>query len=175
MCAMCFVKTKGGRLVRLRDLRWYILASVIIIISYAAISLSYYTSIKSGRVEKSMKAISLEVVEAEAQIATDKIESLYQSFIADINDEMIETGILENCHRYDKVKTAFSKTDANYIFASMQDLEGKKSEIEQANTNYYFYFMRTNADDTYACARISAANFFSYTDENLVVFRNEQL
>ena len=158
---------------RLKDLRWYILASIIIIISYAAISLSYYTSIKSGRVEKSMKAISLEVVEAEVQIATDKLESLYQSFLADTSDEMIQSGSLEACHRPDKVRTAFTKTESNFIFSSMQDLEGKKSESEQANTNYYFYFMRNNADETYSCARIAAVDFFSYTDKELVVFRND--
>ena len=58
---------------RVRDLRWYILTSIIIIISYAAISFCYYLSIRNGMVEKSMKAIAQEVAEGRASLVEDTI------------------------------------------------------------------------------------------------------
>ena len=48
---------------RVRDLRWHILACIILIFSYAGIAICFYLSISSGKVQDSMKILGLEAVE----------------------------------------------------------------------------------------------------------------
>ena len=74
---------------RVRDLRWYILASVIIILSYAAISFCYYLSIKNGMVEETMRSIATEISEGRSAIFSEKIDDLYDLFISDGNNDLV--------------------------------------------------------------------------------------
>lgn len=76
---------------RVRDLRWFILTSIIIIISYAAISFCYYLSIKNGMVENSMKAIAQEVAEGRASLVQETVNNYYDMFTNDNTDEVYAT------------------------------------------------------------------------------------
>jgi len=165
--------------VRLRDLKWYILASIIVIISYAAISLCYYLSVKSGKVEQSMKAISLEIAQGEIITAQEKIDSLYELYVSDTNNTLIENGTLTVC------------SSQNGLASKFKDIEGSKYIFEREytmipnifvgapDTNYYFYFLKEddselaflNGDDSKTlCARISASKFFEYMGYDFVIF-----
>ena len=74
---------------RVRDLRWYILASVIIIMSYAALSFTYYLSIKNGMVEETMKSIALEIAEGRTTLFSEKIDNLYDLYMSDVNNDLV--------------------------------------------------------------------------------------
>ena len=134
---------------RLRDLRWYILASVIIIISYAAIAFSYYTSIKSGKVEKSMKAIAMEVTENTNDMIQDRINDMYYLFKNDsLNDLTNYEGVFNLPANQPKVYNNFNfyKRDqgldknANIIYAPKDDIEGRSNINDSADKTPYFYF-----------------------------------
>ena len=83
---------------RVRDLRWYILASIILIISYAAIAVCFYLSISNGKVEGSMKELALRACENEATMINDKLDDYYEMFTNDVNDSLIyyDAGVDEN-------------------------------------------------------------------------------
>ena len=73
---------------RLKDLRWYILASVILILSYAAIAVCYYLPIRA-KAESSMKVLGLEATDNISMIATSKANAIYDSFMKD--DLVVDT------------------------------------------------------------------------------------
>ena len=73
---------------RVRDLRWYFLAGVILIISYAAMAICYYLSIQNGKVETSMKQLGLEAAKWEAQTIEDRLSSYYEVFMSDEADSL---------------------------------------------------------------------------------------
>ena len=73
---------------RVRDLRWYFLAGVILIISYAAMAVCYYLSIRNGKVETSMKQLGLEAARIEAQTVEDRLSSYYDVFLSDEADSL---------------------------------------------------------------------------------------
>ena len=56
---------------RVRDLRWHILACIILLLAYAGIAICFYLSISSGKVSESMKILGLE--------ATKEVEELKKS------------------------------------------------------------------------------------------------
>ena len=75
---------------RLRDLKWYILASIILIVSYAAVSLCYYLSIRSGLIQQSMNKIALEVSLSYNDMFAGEIKSKYQEFAGLTSEELVK-------------------------------------------------------------------------------------
>ncbi|MGM9970114.1 MAG: EAL domain-containing protein [Anaeroplasma sp.] len=160
---------------RVRDLRWYILASVIIIISYAAVSLCYYFSIKSGKVESSMKSIALEVAQNEADLANDRIKQMYLSFLDDADNSLIEDGILSLCDQPTMVKGKFdSVTGDKILFQPYNVMEGNIDASQAKNTSYYFYFMKNDDSEYsrngYLCVRIAPKDMFSFISKDFIIF-----
>lgn len=161
---------------RVRDLKWYILASIIIIISYAAISMCYYLSVKSGKVEASMKAISLEIAEQQKDIATDRLNELYYSFVADDDNSLITTGVLSECDRPNNVVNKFKETEEFFLFDTHLNVEGRLDVESAVDNSYYFYFMKDDLTSSTGkkCARISVRDFFEYAEKDLVVFNDNE-
>ena len=71
---------------RVRDLRWYILACIILIASYAGIAICFYLSISNGKVESSMKELGLKACENEVQLVEDKLDE----FLNDDDQALLE-------------------------------------------------------------------------------------
>ena len=81
---------------RLRDLRWYMLAGIVLIISYAAVAFCYYLPIRA-KAESSMKVLGQEATVNVTKMAEDKLNSLYDSFLYDssLGDSCSE-GVVES-------------------------------------------------------------------------------
>ena len=78
---------------RVRDLRWHILACIILIFSYAGIAICFYLSISSGKVQDSMKILGLEAVEEVKNEIENKVDSYFDIFTSNKNDSLVyETG-----------------------------------------------------------------------------------
>ena len=86
---------------RVRDLRWYILGCIIIIVSYAAIAICFYLSISNGKVQTSMMDIGLRAAKEEAKLVEDRIANYYDIYNSDANDSLIylNTGKLDESGR----------------------------------------------------------------------------
>ena len=142
---------------RVRDLRWYILVSIIIIISFAAISFCYYLSIKNGMVESSMKAISQEIVEGRATLVQDTVDNYYNTYVNDTSlskvykyGETPQTGqVFEACTFQASMKSKLTNLTGNKVaLAKDIDFNNRKYRDDQAtgrvvDTKYYFYFQKT--------------------------------
>ena len=151
---------------RVRDLRWYILTSIIIIISYAAISFCYYLSIKNGMVENSMRAIAQEVAEGRAALVQETVNSYYDQFMNDDTDGIYGDNDYSNNTKskiYIKGETAgngqiFEVCEFQYsLIDKMTSIEGNKVVLSRdsnfnsvkynnddiKDTRYYFYFQKT--------------------------------
>ena len=78
---------------RVRDLRWHIMACIILIFSYAGIAICFYLSISSGKVQDSMKILGLEAVEEVKNEIENKVDSYFDIFTSNKNDSLVyETG-----------------------------------------------------------------------------------
>ena len=158
---------------RVRDLRWYILASIIIIISYAAVAVCFYLSISNGKVEGSMKELALRACKNEATMVTDKLNEYYDMFINDTNDSLVyyeaskDNGasvynivdpedsslIIETRDKNDLKNKIFEKcpnqTGLSGVFVNIEGnkiVYGQSTQIEKPqvpNPEYYFYFYKS--------------------------------
>ena len=151
---------------RVRDLKWYILASIIIIISYAAVSLCYYLSVKNGLVENSMKAISIEIAEGKVNLIDDKIDNYYDLYISDDNNNLSykyqmgrteplsENEVFEICpyqallqNRFEPLETKYP--DSNMVLLAQDSIFNPEhsNDLENAgeaqDSKYYLYFRKS--------------------------------
>ena len=158
---------------RLRDLRWYILTSVIIIISYAAIAFSYYTSIKSGRVEKSMKAIATEVTKSTKETIVDRVNNLYTLFYQDTSNMLVMDGVLKTPSKKPQAIRNFESYVINngldpettrILLARGEDIEEKDNVNDSNDKQLYFYFLKGSnkigSDNGKYIAKISLKELF---------------
>ncbi len=154
---------------RVRDLRWYILASIIIIISYAGIALCFYLSISNGKVEESMKELALRACKNESQLVTEKIDEYTEMFTRDGNDSLIyyNAGLVDGQRVYkvtnpenpselidtrnvDDIKDKIFEKCPNQTGLANKFKDGVKViygqalsfENEYGNQEYYFYFYK---------------------------------
>ena len=159
---------------RVRDLRWYILASIIIIISYAAMSFCYYLSIKNGMVENSMKAIAQEVAEARSVLVQDVVDEYYEMFVSDTDNKKVykstkyyditpQNGqIFEACTKQLSLSKKLEKIEGQkVIMAKDTEFNDAQMKADQAagdipDAKFYFYFQKP----------ISAEQALEYRDMN---------
>lgn len=147
---------------RLKDLKWYILASVILIISYAAIAICYYVPIRA-KAESSMKILGLEATENVSEIASSKVNSLYDAY-------MVDASVCENV-ALTAVESKFrnvAEGQRKIVFAQHKQFTNNLS----SDTNYYFYFLNSNLENP-ICGRVSASSIFEFLsnpDQNDNIF-----
>ena len=152
---------------RVRDLRWYILASIILIISYAAIAFCYYLPVR-GRAESSMKVLGLEASIQEAQVAQDRLNELYDSFLIDeefdeidpeTNQSILDLGKRTGSNdvfntigitpEYTKDGYSFVEDEyGRYITYAPYDFVGQSTN--SMIRGHFFYFLKYDADSSYA-------------------------
>lgn len=146
---------------RLRDLRWYILASIILIVSYAAIAVCYYLPVRA-KAENSMKVLGLEATENVVEIATSEANALYDIFMND--STFIDTKFNQSYLSGKFYAKNFEKGERRIIIARDNEFV-----YQSSNTSYYFYFL----NDEDLCGRVSLQDIFSFlsnTEEQLVNF-----
>ncbi len=142
---------------RLRDLRWYILASIILIISYAAIAVCYYLPVRA-KTESSMKVLGLEATVNVANMAEEKLNALYDSFL--INDTVADTTSFDQQPYFvaEFEKQGFEAGQRKIIMAKDSDFIGIPS------SKYSFYFFR---DSDGLCGRVPFEEFFIFLNKEL--------
>ena len=165
---------------RVRDLRWYILVSIIIIISYAAISFCYYLSIKNGMVESSMKAIAQEIAEGRATLVQDAVDNYYDLYIKDTSnstiylaDETAQSGqYFEVCHFQSTMNKKMANITGNKVVLA-KDIDFNKTKYDDdrtkgrvVDTKYYFYFQKNITTEQSLNYAERDADGNPYTDPN---------
>lgn len=139
---------------RVRDLRWYILASIILIVSYAAIAFCYYLPVKA-KAEQSMKVLGSEAVVNTINVAEERVNALYDAFM--IDKSVVDTTSFE---QHDYFYSEFVNIPAN----ERKIVLAKDSEfINASNNNYSFYFYRTSDN---LMGKVSFSQIFEFLDKN---------
>ena len=180
---------------RVRDLKWYILATFILLVSYAAIAVCYYLSIKNGKVQNSMKELGLEVTKQDDLLQEELISQYYTIYSSDVNNELVynynETGqytengtpklfeTLPDQGSVSRRRALFNNMDPSlpkviyssaYVFEEAVDSTGRRIQ----NNKYYFYFAKTITDDlnnqVFYIHRMSAENFYSFATTDMFVY-----
>lgn len=136
---------------RLKDLRWYILASVILILSYAAIAVCYYLPIRA-KAESSMKVLGLEATDNISMIATSKANAIYDSFMKD--DLVVDTSFNQTALEGKFDAKGFKDNERKIILARDKDFV-----FNSVDTSYYLYFFK---DQTSRCGRLSLEELFKF-------------
>lgn len=131
---------------RLRDLRWHILFSVILLISYAAIAICFYLSISSGKVESSMKELGLEKSTASVDLFTETVNSYYNIYV---NDKDNTSDLFDACKNQTGLESKFDSIEngkPKVIIAQANLFEPDINDSFELNkdTNYYVYFCKEN-------------------------------
>ena len=181
---------------RVRDLRWYFLAGLILIISYAAMAVCYYLSIRNGKVENSMKQLGLEAAKAESATLDDRLSQYCDMYYEDTNDSLtyMESNYprqnQETAEEWAARKEAAKKAhlfelavDQSGLFSRFRAIEGTERFYpvfsdavqfdESTSTNpsflYYFYFCKksTKIGNGYMVVRIPATTFFDFLNEEV--------
>ena len=162
---------------RLKDLRWHILAGIVIIIAYAAISLCYYLSIRAGKVETSMKAIAREVTEARIEESNSKINSYYDLFLADSNNDLVDfiadgtdnDGVFQECLSQPRLVNKFNNVTGNKILIAKDSIFNPQNTSEREDTRYYIYFQKDN-ENTKLTVRVPLETFYTFQSYNMIMF-----
>ena len=112
---------------KIRDLRWYIMGCIVLLISFAALSACLYLPVK-GKVVNSIQVLSKENLVMNLEFTEEAINNYYNQFING-NYQSIET---------DFNKTGFiDKMDGNnYVIKEGKDF----LHIEGDNTLYVFFY-----------------------------------
>lgn len=179
---------------RLRDLKWYILASIILIVSYAAVSLCYYLSIRSGLIQQSMNKIALEVSLSYNDMFAGEIKSKYQEFAGLTSEELVKyiyTGDnIEELGEDSEYKYEIALNQSSYttkfddcgddykIHIAREYNFNRQASDEKPDMSYYIYFARLNSDgmggnlvpslskSRYITVRIPLAYFIEHSSIN---------
>lgn len=137
---------------RLRDLRWYILACIILIISYAAIAVCYYLPVRA-KAENSMKVLGMEATVNTAKLAEERINGLYDSFLVD--KTVVDTESFEQQPYFvaEFEQHGFAENERKILIAKDSDFIGIPSSA------YSFYFYRESDG---LCGRVPLEDLFSF-------------
>lgn len=178
---------------RVRDLRYYFLAGVVLIIAYAALAVCYYLSIRNGKVESSMMQLGLQAANVESTTMEEKVDSYYNLYFGDINNDLVSTDnsktftVAKNqtglASQFEEIvdENGIGTGKFKPIFAQAATFDEKNYETTQAkDQNYYFYYIK---DDTSSYAlnnklvvRIAASVVLNYAVEaerQMVIFDDE--
>ncbi len=148
---------------RVRDLKWYILASLLIIVTYAAISVAYFLSVRSGKVYQSMKAIAFEADTAYKNILEEKIDSYYKLYIEDTNDSLTKRAkeekdgaIFEVCSNQNVFASYFNGYEGKkYTIARNSIINPSNDTTTSDDANFYLFLQKPSDGSEYAASGIN--------------------
>ncbi|MBO5712087.1 MAG: EAL domain-containing protein [Acholeplasmatales bacterium] len=140
---------------RLRDLKWYILACLVLVVSYAAIAFCYYLPVRS-RAEESMKVLAEEAINVQIELANEKISAAREAFLLDpttLDTSFNQTGL----------RTVFAEKGTDIIFAKESDFIPSLYDSQ----GYYFYFFNENYESDSRkgiCGKLPMSALFENSD-----------
>lgn len=143
---------------RLKDLRWYILASIILLISYAAIGVGFYLPVKAKTIS-SMQTITEEAITNEVDYATELMDIYYDRFIS---------GDIE------KFNTDFNKTGyATKISGNKYMIAEGDYFLNNADDKLYVFFYNPSAtNETYIGGYIAFENIVKFSTKSILFFNS---
>lgn len=141
---------------RLRDLRWYILACVILLISYGALAFCFYLPIRAKTVE-SMQILAQEAVNNDITIAQNEVESYYQRFMNG---------------NFSGLETDFNKTSYKTKMQNKDYLIGTGNEFlgDNSQTLYVFFCNHETEEVDLMGAYIPLNDILSFSSFDVVLF-----
>ena len=140
---------------KIRDLRWYILGCIVLLISFISLSMCLYLPVK-GKVVNSIKDLSKENLVMNLDFAEEAINNYYQQFING-NYQSIET---------DFNKTGYiDKMNGNkYLIKEGKDF----LKIEGDNTLYVFFYNENHSMEVGGYIPLSMV--LEYIEQDIVIF-----
>ena len=167
---------------RVRDLRYYFLAGVVLIIAYAALAVCYYLSIQNGKVENSMMQLGLETAKVESTTLEERVDSYYNLYYSDLNDDLVSTDgsttftVAKNqtglASKFEEILDGDGLGTGKFkpILAQAATFDEKNYETTKAkDQNYYFYYIKddssANALNGKLIVRIPASYVLDYVGE----------
>lgn len=148
---------------RLRDLKWYILFCLVLVIAYAAIAFCYYLPVRS-KAEESMKVLAKEAIQVQVELANEEILAAKEAFLLDpltLDTNFNQTGL----------KAVFAEAGVDMIFARERDFITFLPESE----DYYFYFYNFDYESdsrTGICGKLPLSSLFDNTQFNCYAFND---
>lgn len=143
---------------RLRDLRWHILAAVILLCSYAALVVGFYLPIRAKAIT-SLQTVTEEIVQQDVSVVSDTINSYYKRF---------SIGDFTNIH------TEFDKTGYASLMDGKSILIAESSHIlknNDASLAVFFYNSEVSSDE-YCGGYIYLEDILSNFDQKFIVFNS---
>lgn len=140
---------------KLRDLRWYILASVILLVSFASLAFCLYLPVK-GRVVSSMEDLSKETLKANLDFTEEAIDNYYKQFISG---------------NYQSIETNFNKTGYIDKMNGNKYLirEGKDFLNIEGDNNLYVFFYNENTEMEVG-GYIPLTKVLEFVDQKVIIF-----
>ena len=140
---------------RFKDLRWYILACSILLISFIALSLCLFLPVR-GKVVNTIEDLAIEQVNANINFTEEAMNNYYKQFISG-NYQSIETNFN---------KTGFiDKMNGNYIVIG----EGKDFLGKEGDSSLYVFFYNEDPSKELA-GYIPLQNILDFNKQNVVIF-----
>lgn len=141
---------------RLRDLRWHILACLVIIVSYALIAYCFYLPIKAKTVS-SMEILTEEAVSNDITIAENEIRSYYNQFING-NYSGLTTDFNKNSYK--------SKMNGKDYIISLGSYM-----VPNLNNELYVFYCNHDSDDSDTMgAYIKLSDIIDFSEFNVIIF-----
>ncbi len=151
---------------RLKDLRWYIMSCLILIIAYAAIAFVCYNTMVKSRVRNSMAELGKEASGMTATLATTQVNSYYDSF-QELGYETYYTITATQTTVEDE--TAYEKSvNAGSKFYTLKDDEYVLSTKYDSAATYYT-ITATQAKDSITQEEFEAGTYYRYVDDTYFV------
>ncbi len=141
---------------RLRDLRWYLLACIILVISYLAIAFCFYLPVRAKAIQ-SMETLSLEAAGSDVAILNNEISAYYEQF-ENQNFTGIETDFNKSSY-YNKMEEQKIKIATGNEF------------FDNGDTQLYVFFCRYDTEDeSILGGSIPLERLLSFSEFKTVVF-----
>lgn len=142
---------------RLRDLRWHILAAIILLCSYAALVVGFYLPVRAKAIT-SLQAVTAEMVQQDVLIVSDTINSYYHRF---------STGDFTN------ITTDFDKTGYAHLMGQKSILIAESSYILKNNdASLAVFFYNDQVSDDVCGGYILLEDILSHFDEKYIIFNS---
>jgi len=143
---------------RLKDLRWYILSCIIIVLSYAAIAYCYYLPVKAKTIS-SIEELTIQAVNNDIRIAENEIRSYYDQFVVRNFADLV-TDFNKSSYKTKMKDKEYFISPGNYFDNNLSD------------DLYVFFCNHEETDESKIGAYIKLKDIISFSEFDVVVFND---
>lgn len=144
---------------RLKDLRWHILACVILVISYAALAFCFYLPVRAKTIA-SMELLTIEAVNNDIQLAQEAIESYNKQFQAGNTFDLVTD--------FDKTSYASKVNNQEFVIAEANLILNDSTNREL----YVFYYNAKATSDDAIGGYIPLKDIIDFSIHQIVIFNS---